>query len=583
MRICVADIEANGLLHLQLTKNKQPMSVASRIHCIAIKTLGVDDTRLYTPENLMEGYHDLNSYDYVIGHNFMGMDKPAIEKFLGPVKPRVIDTLIISRMLYPDKYDIPMKRHSLEAWGKWLGHHKGDYQGGWEEYNEDMGEYCMNDVVLNELIYLKQRELSKNNQRVPKNSVALEHEVAEVGSQEISRWGFRIDRKRLPEVKQVLEAEMAEIAFDLKQSFPDEVTPRYHKTTGKPIKPNIVEFNPNSPDKVGYYFKKYLGYEFDVKEDTGNYSTDKDALKMCPHEEATKVLEYRDRSTMIGYLKDWEARTTDSDYIHHTLNGVGTQTGRASHSDPNLGQVSKASYSRTLFLAHPGEVLVGADLQGLELRMLGHYLTMHGNTDYVNVLLNGKIHWHNALLAGIASDDVYDEENPEHKRQYSVAKTFIYGWLYGAGNAKIGKIVNGTARDGGKLKDRFLMSIQGLKSLKDDVTNQAKRYKGVVLLDGRRVPVRSQHAALNTLLQGSGAMVCKQWLVNTYHAKNELCPRAKILAWVHDEIQSSVLPEDVDTYKSILITEANKVQQQFDIKVPIDAEAMTGNNWKETH
>ena len=583
MKICIADIEANGLLHLQLKKNKEPMSVATRIHCIAIKTLGVNDARLYTPENLQEGYEDLNQYDYVIGHNFLGMDKPAIEKFLGPVKPTVIDTLIISRMLYPDKYDVPMKRHSLEAWGKWLGHHKGDYQGGWEEYNNDMGEYCINDVVLNELIYLKQRDLSRNNPRVSKNSVLLEHKVAQVGASEISHWGFRIDRAKLPEVKQVLEAEMVEIAFNLKQSFPDEVTPRYHKTTGKPIKPDVVEFNANSPDKVGYYFKKYLGYEFDRKEDTNNYCTDKDALKMCPHEEALKVLEYRDRSTMIGYLKDWEARTQSSNYIHHTLNGVGTQTGRASHSDPNLGQVSKASYSRTLFIAHPGEVLVGADLQGLELRMLGHYLTLHGNMDYVSVLLNGKIHWHNALLAGIATNPEYDENDPELKRQYNVAKTFIYGWLYGAGNAKIGKIVDGSPRDGAKLKDRFLASIEGLRSLKDDVTNQARKYKGVKLIDGRVVPVRSQHAALNTLLQGSGAMVCKQWLVQTYETKKILCPRAKILAWVHDEIQSSVLPEDVETYKKILITEANKVQQHFDLKVPVDAEAMTGSNWKETH
>lgn len=583
MRICVADIEADGLLHLQLKKNKEPMSVATKIHCLAIKTLGVDDTRLYTPDTIMDGYHDLNTYDYVIGHNFISMDKPAFEKFIGPVKPKVIDTLILSRMLFPDKYDIPMGRHSLEAWGKWLGHHKGDYQGGWESYNDDMGEYCMNDVVLNELIYYKQRELSKNNPRVPKTSVAMEHKIAEIGASEISHWGFRLDKKRMPEVRQVLEAEMAEIMFDLKQSFPDEVTPRYHKTTGRPIKPDIVEFNPNSPDKVGYYFKKYLGYEFDKSEDTGNWCTDKDALKMCPHDEAAKVLEYRDRSTMIGYLKDWEARVVNSDYIHHTLNGVGTQTGRASHSDPNLGQVSKASYSRTLFLPHEGELLVGADLQGLELRMLAHYLATHGNKDYVDVVLNGDVHWHNALLAGLTKDDSYDPDNPENKQQRNQAKTFIYGWLYGAGNAKIGKIVNGTQRDGARLKEQFLTNIPGLRALKDDVTNQARRYKGVKLVDGRTVPVRSQHAALNTLLQGSGAMVCKQWLIRVHEEKVRRNMDAKILAWVHDEIQSSVKPEEVDEYKKILIMEANKVQQDFALNVPVDAEAMVGNNWKETH
>lgn len=583
MKICVADIEADGLLHLQLDDKKQPKQIATKIHCIAIKTLGVDDQRLYTPNKLKEGLKDLNSYDYVIGHNFWGFDKPTIEKFLGSVKPTVIDTLILSLMLFPDKYNVPMKRHSMEHWGEYLGWPKTNYQGGWEKYNDEMGAYCVDDVILNEHIYRKQQEFMRGNARTPKASVLLEHEIAEIGALEIAHHGFRVEREKIPQVKQVLEAEAADILFQLKQSFPDEVTPKFHKTTGKPTKPDIVEFKPNSGQKVGYYFQKYLNYEFDIKEDTGNYITDNDALKLCPHPEAQLVLDYRDRATMISYLNDWEIRTKNSEYIHHTLRGVGTQTGRASHSEPNLGQVSKASYARTLFIAHPGEILVGADLQGLELRMLAHYLTLHGNTDYVNVVLNGDVHWHNALLAGLATDENYDPENPIHKKQRDNSKTFIYGWLYGAGVGKIGKIINGTARDGARLREQFLNNIPGLKSLKDDVTDQARKDKGVLLVDGRRVPVRSQHAALNTLLQGSGAMVCKKWLVNVYKEKKDRNMPAKILAWVHDEIQSSVDSSVVAEYKDILLMCANKVQQQYNLHVPIDAEAMSGTNWKETH
>jgi len=411
----------------------------------------------------------------------------------------------------------------------------------------------------------------------------MEHEVAEVGTNEISHHGFYMDVERIPEVKQQLSAEAAEIHIKLQESFPDEVTPKYHKTTGKPCKPIIRTFNANSPTQVSYYFDKYLGYEFEKNDKTGNAITDKDAMKMCPFEEADLVLQYRDRSTMLGYLKDWSARVRYSNKIHHTLNGVGTQTGRGSHSDPNLGQVSKASYARTLFIPHPGEIMVGADLSGLELRMLAHYLAVFGNQKYIDVVLYGKVHWHNALLAGIATDEIYDEDNPEHKHQYNVAKTFIYAWLYGAGVAKIGRIVGGGNAEGKELRDRFLSSIDGLKALKDDVSNQAKKLKGVKLVDGRVVPVRSQHAALNTLLQGSGAMVCKQWLIDTYKEKKKRTPNVKILAWVHDEIQSSCKHEDVEEYSKILIETAQGCSNKLNLLVPVDAEAMTGNNWKETH
>lgn len=157
------------------------------------------------------------------------------------------------------------------------------------------------------------------------------------------------------------------------------------------------------------------------------------------------------------------------------------------------------------------------------------------------------------------------------------------GWLYGAGAAKIGKIIRGTARDGSRLRERFLNEVPGLKALKDDIQHQVRTTKGVKLVDGRIVPVRSQHAALNTLLQGSGAMVCKLWLALVYKRKLVELPQTKILAWVHDEIQSSIVQEQADRLGQIKSECAVDTGKRFNLNIQINAEYQIGANWKETH
>lgn len=423
MKVCIADVEADGLFSLSLDKKKKPKSIATKIHCIAVKPLG-EEAVLFPPDKLQEGLDYINTFDVVVGHNFHGFDAPVIRKFLGPIKPKIFDTLLMSQMMYPDKYDCPLDSHSLESWGKYLGNKKTEYKGGWEHYSEEMGKYCLQDISTNESIYVFQQKY-RDHQRIPDKSVQLENIIATIAAEEIAVNGFWFDVDRIPEVQRILEAEAAEIMFKLKQTFPDEVTPKFHKTTGKPIKPKVVEFNSKSHIKIDYYFRKYLDYEFDKNPDTGNAVTDADAMLLCPYPEADLVLQHRERATLLSYMKDWRIRAEINPFIVHSLNGLGTQTGRASHSDPNLGQVSKASSARTLFRPHPGEVMVGSDLSGLELRLLAHYLANFGNTDYIDVILNGDIHWHNALLAGLATDQLYNPENPVHSEQRNQAKTFI--------------------------------------------------------------------------------------------------------------------------------------------------------------
>ena len=126
--------------------------------------------------------------------------------------------------------------------------------------------------------------------------------------------------------------------------------------------------------------------------------------------------------------------------------------------------------------------------------MLAHYLNDEG---YTNEILNGDIHTANQNLAGLESRDQ--------------AKTFIYALLYGAGDAKLGSVVGRGRAHGKGLRQRFFDGLPSFKKLTDRVQREAK--SGFVkALDGRKLTVRSEHAALNTLLQGAGAIVMKKAL-----------------------------------------------------------------------
>jgi len=238
------------------------------------------------------------------------------------------------------------------------------------------------------------------------------------------------------------------------------------------------------------------------------------------------------------------------------------------HSDPNLAQVP-AGYSpygkemRSLFTVPNGYKLVGADAAQLELRMLAHYMN---DEDYTNEILNGDIHSTNQRAAGLDTRDK--------------AKTFIYAFLYGAGDAKIGSIVGGSSDDGRTLKARFLSNtpaLAGLRQRVDDTVRQRGWLKG---LDGRKLHIRSAHSALNTLLQSAGAIVMKQALVHLV----DICQlRYKLVGNIHDEIQAEVHEEDAHAFGQQVVQSIRMTEQSLGLRCPMDGDYKVGNNWSQTH
>jgi DNA polymerase I-like protein with 3'-5' exonuclease and polymerase domains len=256
--------------------------------------------------------------------------------------------------------------------------------------------------------------------------------------------------------------------------------------------------------------------------------------------------------------------------IHHHCS-VATNTSRCAHRKPNLAQVPSESDFRKLFCASPGLLMVGADLAGIELRMLAHYLARYDGGRYGDVLLNGDIHQENADKIGISR---------------RLVKTVTYAFLYGAGDQKIGlsydpQLSQAAARKKGKeIRQAYLDAIPGLEKLVTAVKSKAE--SGYInLCDNRRCSVDGSHKALNYLLQGSAAVIAKRWMLINHNNTQDLC--CSQLAFVHDELQFECDPGHVDALRTSLVCSAEEAGRYYNLRIPIAAEAKVGNNWSEVH
>jgi DNA polymerase I-like protein with 3'-5' exonuclease and polymerase domains len=238
------------------------------------------------------------------------------------------------------------------------------------------------------------------------------------------------------------------------------------------------------------------------------------------------------------------------------------------HRNPNMAQVPNCSAPygeecRACWVVPPKHKLVGIDASGLELRMLAHYMNDEG---FIDEILNGDIHTANQRLAGL-----------ESRNQ---AKTFIYALIYGAGDEKIGTVVGGSKKDGKRLRDTFLNNLPSFRTLIAKVSRAAtKRFlKG---LDGRKIKVRSQHSALNALLQGGGAIVMKQGLI-LFHEKIQEYG-AVVVGNVHDEWQVEVPEQYAEEVGKAGVESIIQAGVDLGLNCPLDGEYKIGDNWSETH
>jgi DNA polymerase I len=528
--------------------------------------------------------------EQVVGHNIIGFDAPILNKVWGVVIPdnKLVDTLVMSRLYKPD-IDIVIPEqgkapspHSLEAWGYRLGSHKigfTDFDGG---YTKSMAIYCEQDVMLLEKLYNHLTTVMVK-EGFSIQSIQLEHEVAII-CRGMEDNGFMLDIEKAMVLNATLSGRMSDIEEDMQKVFPPIVEQRFSEKTGKQLKDKITVFNPGSRQQIAERLAG-LGVVFTKKTDKGNVIVDEAVLENIDLPEAKLVAEYLMIQKRVAQISSWLELVGDDGRVHGRVTTNGAVTGRATHSSPNMAQVPAVgspfgAECREMWRVPVGYKQVGVDLSGIELRCLGHYLK---DQEWIDELLKGDIHWFNAQSFGLVErGTVKDDNNPEHKKARNTTKTLTYGVLYGAGAAKAGSIVGGNSSRGKKLIDSFINNTPGLAELKKKISKlMAKGH--LPALDGRRVWVRSEHAALNTLLQSAGAIVAKQWLVESTKLLQEKGINAKLLAFVHDETQWEVKEDQAEEAARLIEQAATKAGEALGFRCPVDAEGKVGNNWRECH
>ena len=595
--IAYFDIETNAITDWSNLSDLKDM------HCLVV--IDQNGTGAYRADNIQEGLDRLSSADYIVGHNSVGFDAVALWKLYNYRHTGVLDTAIIARFMFPDIRNDDFKRegfpkeligsHSLKAWGYRIGHNKSDHgeTEDWSEWSQEMEDYCVIDVQVTKSLY--EFFLKKGLGNLQQVS-DLEHAFAKtIRIQEMN--GFPFDVKAAEKLTATLMGRRAALNVELGELFapdeevtksnwwvaPDGTKSRTKKalveqgfkakeiTKGDPVV-KLIPFNPNSRDQIserlianGWKPSAYEGKRPAINEAV---------LKDIGTPQSEKLLEYLLVSKRLGQVAEGKQawlKLEKNGRIHGSMNTNGAVSGRCTHSNPNLAQVpsTRAPYGaecRACFTAPEGKVLVGADASGLELRCLAHYLALFGDKEYAKTILEGDIHTANQKAAGLETRDQ--------------AKTFIYAFLYGAGDAKIGSIVGGTAKHGKALKASFMRKIPSIKKLSEAVAN-ALEVKGMLRgIDGRPLPCRSPHSAVNLLLQSAGAVVMKQALVE--FTKMASFPY-EMHANVHDEVQFSCDPKHADELGRSFCNALAKAGQILKFNCPLDGEYSVGANWKETH
>ena len=568
---------------------------ATKIWCLSTCDSKTEELNSYYGDTLQEGIKKLEDADKLIGHNIIGFDIPVIRKLTGVdlSNKKLVDTLVLSRLFNP----VREGNHGLESWGFRLDLPKIEFED-YGNFSPEMVTYCERDVLLNKRVY---DALSKEKHGFSRESIDLEQNIAGILYKQREK-GFLLDVKfatlLLAILKDKLDGTVAEVHKEFK---PEEHTLILYPTktsAGKLSKMAVdsnglkyrlnsdeydalnekdeiarisrTEFNLGSRKQIGEYLKKF-GWKPTKFTPTGQPIVDESTLKRIDSiPQAKLIADYLMYQKRIAQIKSWLDNIDNEDRVHGFVNPNGTITGRMTHREPNLAQVPSSSSPygkdcRACWIVPKGYNLVGIDASGLELRMLAHYMN---DEDFTNEILHGDIHTANQNLAGLKSR--------------SQAKTFIYAFIYGAGNEKLGTVVGGGKQDGQRLKQRFLSNLPSLRNLKDRVTRAAA--KGFIKgLDGRKIYIRSAHSALNALLQGGGSIVMKKALelLNQYIIEHEL--DAHFVANIHDEWQIEVAEKDAKKVGELGVVAIQNAGLSFDMKCPLDGEYHIGDNWSETH
>lgn len=597
--IVFIDIETDGLL-FDLT----------RTWVVVCKT-STDILTFYPHDNEedVQALNDLLSEaTTIVGHNIMMFDLPVLNKLYGISYDynKIFDTLIVSRLLKPDRES----GHSLKEWGIKLKLFKGDHKD-FTKYSTEMLDYCINDVNVTEVLYdyLTTKELPIYQPKITR-AVKLEHDFAYIIQKQINA-GFTLDVDKCTKLYIELESEYSSLYNDIKSLMPklkddthylkikkegklfseSETSYSYYRTKDKLVVKEFKFEDPN-PTSRKQIIDLFIGkYDWKPKHFTENMSPniDEKVLSSLSYPEAIKLSRLFRLQKQMGMIKNknggWLNYVKDNNRVHGMVHTNSTNTGRCSHSLPNLAQVDKKDLRmREVWVPQPGWKLVGVDASGLELRMMGHYLAIYDKGAFGHEVIQGDIHTLNQKSSGLLTRNA--------------AKTLIYALIYGGGDIKLGTIyatdhnLSGLSEAklehlGSQVREKLFTNLIGYKEILKTLKQVLIHRKYLIGLDGRPLFPRKVYSAFNLLLQSAGAIVMKQALITMFNYFTRHGYKHGIdynyVANVHDEVQFECRPDIADELSKLAVQSIRDVKQELNLNIDLDGEAKIGNNWSQTH
>jgi len=626
MRVGTFDIETDGLL-----------PEVSKVHCAVVKDHADGSAREFTPENVHQLCDYLDTFDVLIGHNSIFFDFPVLRKVFGwDFKGTKVDTLLMSRLQRPKRISPKGSTagpHSVESWGVRLGHPKVENEI-WDEWSPHMQKRCREDVEIQYDIYHALIEEGRGEGWADAHK--LNHKVHHY-LQLQEEYGWTVDEKLLDYSLYMLQRWMDKISAALQSYLPIVVEIKEAKKDGeygylkKPFKKNgelsVAAANYISDSSTWDIPNGYVGGPFsrvsfrridldknkEVKEfllELGwepmqwNYNNGKRTSAKLDKDDPfhgiqgslgkliTRRVQCKQR---LGTMRGWKDAVVDG-RIHASVAGIAS-TARLRHKlIVNVPSVERqsffSSWMRKVFVASPGMVMVGVDSAGNQMRQLA--ARMQDET-FTNAVLHGNsadgtdLHSVNQRLSGA--------------KTRVDAKSFFYGFIFGAQAPKIGKIINGTKEEGQRLIDNMLSNLPGLRRLIDELTDEwrgtAQRYydpsRGQMVyrngyitgIDGRPVLVESEHAVLCYVLQSDEAiqMAIAYVMVHKWAEQKGwvLHKDWAMLCWYHDEFQMECRPGLADELQALAEKAIAWAGEFLNIDCPHEGTGNQGMSWYECH
>jgi DNA polymerase-1 len=621
----VFDIEGNNLLP-GLTK----------FHCSG--AIDVDTGKEYWFRNdELQAFLDLlDTADVIIAHNAEGYDIPALnilsKKYFGTPwfpKAKVQCTKVMSQVLNYRRFGFG---HSLKQFGEFFGDNKGDYTGGFEEFNEDMWVYMQQDVRLGTKVYKYLMNELKNYIRNSGSKKILQAIRSETEMDRImvkqGQNGWLFDKAAAEDLLKSLEQKMnahevyingllgqmvaspdgsvAKARKEIADGIPTEIpskSPKFTKTGkldshtkrwfGVPADSNIGIDTPRELPVDGPYCR----VEF-VGGDVGNTNTVKEYLltigwkpdewnwkringafvkvsaklsssSLEPLGRVGEVIdEYYTLRSRHSVLKGWFPHIDDDSRLHGDVFNVGTPTFRQTH--------------KIIANLPSGNAYLGPEIRSLFTARKGYKLVSADSAacqlrllahfmkdkDFTKEILEGDIHQKNADILGCSR---------------STAKPFIFAFLYGAGGKKLGSILGVSEKEGNKKKKAYLNAIPSLSKLISLVQNIVKEQGYIPGLDDRPIHVESAHKALNYLIQGAEAVVMKETIIMIDEELEKAGLDASILLFYHDEVTYEVREDQAEQAQAII----RRCFEEAPLKVMVDlmtcGDCKIGDDYYEVH